>query len=344
MALSFAGAVSVDKLTDSFVLGVTKPSSLNTGVLNGTGTWSAGTTYTVPMTLTAGNATYVNCRFSCTIVIKSYGNNFINCYFDGPPNWTSQTQRPIIYQIDSLCDGPVQNYYERCTFKPQAPGHSVDCWQGFNAWFNRCDFSNGVDGFDILAPSSNGYNAKMRIDGCYVHDLAYYSPDTNHSDNHTHNDCIQLEGGKNVYSTGSFYSGLWDPSIGDGSVPGTFDANGDLYSGNSNDNYDPPGSATPTLGLRNTNSCIQFNNPGNTDNINFTNDWFVGGASTFNIISTPNVHLNITNCVFGKPLYGASNVLRDSSAGTAVITVSGCKYDDGSTFNPAVGAGRTNLG
>ena len=48
----------------------------------------------------------------------------------------------------------------------------------------------------------------MDIEGNYVHDLFYAGPDPNHSDNHTHNDGVQIQGGGNIKIIGNTLDAL----------------------------------------------------------------------------------------------------------------------------------------
>jgi hypothetical protein len=60
----------------------------------------------------------------------------------------------------------------------------------------RCvDVYQTVDGFGVFNTHDPGGPTRVTIQQSYCHHLAYYSPDPGHDDGHTHNDCVQIQGG-----------------------------------------------------------------------------------------------------------------------------------------------------
>ena len=66
---------------------------------------------------------------------------------------------------------------------------------GHNFWVIRCHMHDVNDGIGIFKSRDATAFTNCAVLGNYVHDLAYWSPSPTHSDNRTHNDCIQHQGG-----------------------------------------------------------------------------------------------------------------------------------------------------
>jgi hypothetical protein len=79
--------------------------------------------------------------------------------------------------------------------KPEFPSLWVNGINGHDFTLLRCDISQVVDGAGLYNTFAPGTDLRVKIQSSYIHDLAYYSPDPNHSDNQTHNDGIQVQGG-----------------------------------------------------------------------------------------------------------------------------------------------------
>jgi hypothetical protein len=58
-----------------------------------------------------------------------------------------------------------------------------------------------VDGFGVFNTHKPGAPTNVTITQSFCHALAYYSPDSGHADNKTHNDCVQLQGGSGTVIT-----------------------------------------------------------------------------------------------------------------------------------------------
>jgi hypothetical protein len=71
-----------------------------------------------------------------------------------------------------------------------------------------------VDGADVY--NTNNVNAPVNftMESCYIHDLAWFTPDPSHSNNQTHNDDVQIEGGSNIHMTGNNFTGLISTTVG----------------------------------------------------------------------------------------------------------------------------------
>ncbi|WP_182113261.1 MULTISPECIES: hypothetical protein [unclassified Actinotalea] len=104
-------------------------------------------------------------------------------------------------------DARVKNLVvEDVTLVPDFPSYWINGMLGHDYTARRVNTWNVVDGFGIY--NIHGTAANVRVESSYVHDLAYFSPDPNHSDNQTHNDAIQIQGGSNIQILGNTLS-VW---------------------------------------------------------------------------------------------------------------------------------------
>ena len=83
------------------------------------------------------------------------------------------------------------------TLVPDHPSVWINGVLGHDFIARRVNTYNVVDGFGIF--NTHAPTANVVVERSYVHDLAYFSPDPNHSDNKTHNDAIQIQGGSNIH-------------------------------------------------------------------------------------------------------------------------------------------------
>lgn len=83
---------------------------------------------------------------------------------------------------------------ENCDLSHDAASVWVDGVVGHDYTVLRSDVSNVVDGFGVMNPSNKNANLNVVIEDNYVHALDYMGNDPNHSDHHTHNDGVQIQG------------------------------------------------------------------------------------------------------------------------------------------------------
>lgn len=97
-----------------------------------------------------------------------------------------------------------------CEVRPREP-RNRDCIVGYKWEAYRCNLHRGVDGMGIFARPQFTNNADVIAMGNWVHDLTYIYPDyrngvsgqTWHTDG-THNDGVQIQGGRNIHLLGNF--------------------------------------------------------------------------------------------------------------------------------------------
>jgi hypothetical protein len=123
-----------------------------------------------------------------------------------------------------------------CTFKPANADHLTHIILGHHFTATRCEFTGGVDGVDPVPEASLTARLDVKLEGCWIHDLAYFSPDSAHqsnpADNKTHNDCIQWQGGAGLTLVGNRIEGFVSPTLGQAMNP-SVDSGGSHISGNS---------------------------------------------------------------------------------------------------------------
>lgn len=92
------------------------------------------------------------------------------------------------------------------TLRADFPSYYVDGLSGGNLTATRLDISRVVDNVKVI-----GGNAS--ITDSWLHDTVHFSPDPNHSDNQSHNDGIQVTGGKNIVISGNNIQGAHNSAI-----------------------------------------------------------------------------------------------------------------------------------
>lgn len=70
----------------------------------------------------------------------------------------------------------------------------IDGIIGHDFTVRRTNIHNVVDGIGVMNPRNKGADLNVDIEGNYIHDLDYISPDPEQRDGHTHNDGIQIQG------------------------------------------------------------------------------------------------------------------------------------------------------
>jgi hypothetical protein len=83
---------------------------------------------------------------------------------------------------------------EDCDLTHGFPSVWVDGVIGHDYTALRNNVHNVVDGFGVYNANNKSADLNVTIEGNYVHDLNYMAPDPETSDNHTHNDGVQIQG------------------------------------------------------------------------------------------------------------------------------------------------------
>ncbi len=96
--------------------------------------------------------------------------------------------------IDAASTSVRNLLVQHCELTDDSPSIWVDGIIGHDYTARYNNIHNVVDGFGVFNPSSPGSDVNVTIQGNWVHALTYMSPDWTHSDNHTHNDGVQIQG------------------------------------------------------------------------------------------------------------------------------------------------------
>ncbi len=152
------------------------------------------------------NAVYENYQFDHLVEVRAPGVSFINCSFRGTdPNPADSS---LLYvRPETFPGGQPSAQVVDSTFIPRAPNNHIDGVRGSNFSLRRVEISRTVDGVHVHGtPDRLDPNAgNVTIAESWIHDLIHYN-DTSHSDG-THNDGIQIVGGRNVTVTGTRIDG-----------------------------------------------------------------------------------------------------------------------------------------
>jgi hypothetical protein len=174
-----------------------------------------------------------------------------------------------------------------------------------------------VDGFGAYNSTNGNGAANVVIEANYVRNLSYFTPDPNHSDHRTHNDCIQIQGNSNYRIVGNHLRAYVSTSVGNGA---------------SNDPYYPVTTGqvitiTPSLGP--------------VTHVDINCNWIYGGSRGVIAIQGAQPYGfnlgSITGNRFGRDTRSGRTIQIDNSL---AVVCSGNQWDDantptGATFVPA---------
>lgn len=185
---------------DSFVLGVTEPTALNTGPRVSEAQLS---NYSGSLT-NISNGEVID-RLIITGRVNSPTATFTvrdSIIRGGEPTPTGQD--PVVRNnkwalADTRSSATSLARYEYVTFDPSYSSHEIYGFRGGNFEAYRCNLSGMTDAFSVHGsgtyPSTTNKNVK--IHGCYVWRFPIH-PDPDQGDNITHNDGIQSAGALNT--------------------------------------------------------------------------------------------------------------------------------------------------
>jgi hypothetical protein len=165
----------------------------------------------------------------------------------------------------------------------------------------QVEVAGTVDGFGIY--NTHGPEVNVDIEDTFVHDLAFFASDPNHSGGGTHNDCCQIQSGLNIRIVNNIWQGLLSTTVGDHSP------------------------------MRQASSVIQVTQGvGPVGNVLIEGNVFDGGVvATINLSSKPLPSMNfgrIANNRFGRNSQLGNSVIM---AATTVCDAVGNVYDDDGT-------------
>lgn len=156
------------------------------------------------LTINTPNVTLDSYNFPCQIVVRAANVTIKRSYVRGN-NVLPNNSALIECQSASVVNCLVQD----CLLVPDYPSIWWDGIIGHDYTAIRNHVYHTVDGFGIYNNTTVKTYANVALYGNFVHDLSFFSPDPNHSDtpvSHTHNDCVQIQGGQNITAIGNHLS------------------------------------------------------------------------------------------------------------------------------------------
>jgi hypothetical protein len=212
------GRLPYRAVPDTFVLGTTIPTALNTG---------AGVIRPYPTEVINGDVTVPTGTVLADKIINGKVNlvgtaAIENCVLNGPADGSVGDQRAILRcdsatgnftgavdvrdvnylgavgSTDTSVGGhsaniPVPNV-RFCTIRPSNPTSYMGGIGNKNYYAYRCNITESVDGFAVFSSTSD-HRSNTRGEGNYCTSLAQFRPDpANGNRDHTHNDVVQYQG------------------------------------------------------------------------------------------------------------------------------------------------------
>ncbi len=317
--MGFARRLQRSALDRSFVLGQTKPTAANSG-LNAAGISAASlTTVAGNVTHSTNDAVYENIRFTGVVNVTGKRITYRNCWF----NATAQAGGTAL--VRCLNANAEAIYFENCLFKPSTYAPSTvdslgQCIMGHDFTLYRCDLSGAIDlvgvysGVNSTTPGRN-----VSILGCYMHDMIYYSPDSGHADNQTHNDGVQVHyGAKDFLMRGTNLEASIDPNYGQASDAPVTDGGGNHMSGNKQ---------YPWLVAMSGFMLSPTNLTAGLDNFVIDQNWLGRGIVVINWPRNDGVNVAITNNRWTRGTYHGDD-FTILMATAQVATITGNYYAD----------------
>jgi len=147
---------------------------------------------------------------------------------------------------------------EDSTIRADHPSYWQDGISGGNITATRLNISKVVDSVKVIG-------GNVSLTNSWLHDNAHFSPDPNQSDNQTHDDGIQVTGGRNITITGNSIDGAHNAAlmIGQGNTVGNVKiSNNWLGGGGCTINVTQNGLGTPIHGMAISNNEFAPGNHG----------------------------------------------------------------------------------
>lgn len=244
---------------DGFVFGTTEPDSSNTGLVGPIRDRRPGERVYADIPGQVFRDMEVG-----EIVVRAPGVRIHNCLFTGVAGIT--TSRGMVDATNLNCSDLVVTHCEFDNSRVEASPWYTGI-MGHDFWAIRCHIHDVNDGIGIFNSRDTGAWTNCVVLGNYIHNLGYWSPSPTHSDNRTHNDCIQHQGGGKDLIVGNKLIACPSRKIGNGT-----DVTANPYA-----NVGPLGSVTgQALGIT--------PNVRDAQQILIMGNWFDYGAQSLTII------------------------------------------------------------
>jgi len=233
LGLTVAAAGQASASTQS--VAAAKPGSTNTGV-------PAGTTLKVHngnLTITKDGTIVEGLDIKGSVYVKANNVTIRKSMIRGGP--ASKTQQGIVVSWW----GNTNIKVEDSTIRADYPSYWQDGISGGNITATRLNISRVVDSIKVIG-------GNVTLTNSWLHENAHFSPDPNQSDNQTHDDGIQVTGGKNITISGNTIEGAHNSAlmVGQGkTVANVTISNNWLSGGGCTVNVTQSGVGTPIQGM-----------------------------------------------------------------------------------------------
>lgn len=190
----------VSTTRDDLVLGTYRPGPETTGLTVPQASLTrTPATGNADMIVTTAGAVIENLDIHGRLLIRAANVQVRNCIIRGRNSTTNEGC------VDTTHVDCVNANIRDCILRPIFPSIWTNGVLGRNFVLFRCDVSNMVDGCGVYNTLSPGTALNVRIDQNWFHDFTYFTPDSTHAtDNQTHNDGIQLQGGLGAIIRGNY--------------------------------------------------------------------------------------------------------------------------------------------
>lgn len=150
------------------------------------------------------------------IVVRAPGVRIHNCLFTGVAGIT--TSRGMVDATNANCSDLKVTFCEFDNSRVEASWWYTAI-MGHDFEVIRCHMHHVNDGVGIFNSRNPLAWTNTAVLGCYIHDLAYWHPSPTHSDNRTHNECIQHQGGGRDLIVGNRLIANPSAKVGNGTDP-----------------------------------------------------------------------------------------------------------------------------
>jgi hypothetical protein len=289
------GATQTDR--SSLVPGTYMPDATTTGVLPG-----------IPLTVSTGDitistpgTTLENLDIYGSITVSTSDVTIRNCRIRGSAGKVG---------IAAYSANVARLLVEDCEIT-NADGTEETGLIGHDYTARRCNVYHCTDAFGAF--NTTGPNTNVVLEANYAHDSQFFWPTTSHSDQMSHNDCIQVQGGANIHIVGNNFQAFIDPSVGQG---------GD----------DPSNPIYPSLAYMS--GIILTPNVNAVSNVTIDRNWLAGGSAEINISNGSFGTIQGMTITSNRFVRTSGYTLLIPSDTRAVSTISGNVWNDDGTPIP----------
>lgn len=209
IAVSDTVAVALVDQRRSLVIGVDRPDNpANAGLLPG---WTKGmlTVWNGDYLLDTPGETVSNLLINGKLKVTASGCRARNLWVQGPAVPGNSNQHLVTHESAGTTDFIIED----SVMIPQTPTYGWNAIKGHHYTAKRCIMQLTVDGVRVYDATAGqqGLAVGVAVEQCWIGQLTLFSPDPNHppatSDNRTHNDISQMEGGRGTAFRGNVLDG-----------------------------------------------------------------------------------------------------------------------------------------